>query len=123
MDFLKAIFDPAGIFGNWEDTPGGPPPAPKVRQPPPGFTGDKFSADEEKPNPFAGFIGQMSGGNDPIAQAFDPNVKVRPSDWSAQWAYTPGKGPQWIEPQRVSSDNNVPYAAVVNTGPAKGNRI
>ncbi len=68
-----------------------------------------------------GFISSMTSSPGGVSGAFNPNVKIKPADWSAQWAYSPGKGPQWIEPKRVDQFDN--YAPVVNTGPAKGNRF
>jgi len=128
---VKTIFDPAGIFGNWEDTPGGPAPAPKPQDN--GYMSEIMRAQEEYDRAMrreqmwgAGgdkVAAPLTGKSAVAASAFNPDVKVKPSDWSAQWSYTPGKGPQWIEPKRVSSDNDVPYAAQVNNGPAKGNRF
>lgn len=70
-----------------------------------------------------GFMESMGASSDPRLAAFNPDVKVKPSDWLSQWSYNPSTGLQWIEPKRVSADNDVPWAPVVNNGPVKGNRI
>lgn len=132
--FVKAVFDPAGVMGNWEDTPGSPPPQddniPSVWQRPGGFIGGMMEPIYAAKKQAESHL-RMGDAADKAAQspggatlgAFDPNAKVKPADWSAQWQYSPGKGPQWVEPQRVSSDNSVPWAAQVNNGPVKGNRF
>lgn len=125
---VQAVFDPAGLFGNWDEgsAPVDTTPSFFNTQKPAQAIGQVADAVKKSESGFGndGFLASMTApAGGAAAQAFSPDAKIKPADWSAQWRYEPGKGPQWIEPKRVSSDNDVPYAAVVNNGPVKGNRI
>lgn len=138
-DFVKAVLDPAGVLGNWEDTPGSPPPPPmRMSNDPHHLLGlgryntmmggidanNERLADLKRTQGYMQGLGaSVSPGVEAMKGAWNPDLKVKPADWSAQWSYTPGKGPQWIEPERVSPNNDVPWATKVNNGPAKGNRF
>ncbi len=129
---LQTILDPAGVTSFLADNGG--PVAPGQPDTTPSFWngGDnsflnrlrRTLEDANKQVKTKGFFRDMApDGSFPLAGAFDPNAKVAPPTFQAQWSYAPGKGPQWVEPKRVSSDNSVPWAAQVNNGPAKGNRF
>lgn len=134
MSFLRSlgriVLDPANVTGAFSDDPGAPPPQddgiPSIWQRPGGFIGSLMQPvwnAQDHVNAQRQWDNVAPGPGNKLAGAFDLNAKVKPADWSAQWTYTPGKGPQWIEPKRVSSDNSVPWAAQVNNGPAKTNRF
>lgn len=119
--FVKAVLDPAGIFGNWEDTPGGPAPS----APPSQLAMDAGWAgmNPEKPSLWDNSNGFISGMTDfsktPAATAAFGEGKANPKPFEAQWQFAAGKGPQWVEPKL----ENKQWSPNVTTGPVKGNRF
>lgn len=131
-DVGRVLFDPANVTGlfNESGAPEGPDTVPSFWNGPEGFayglpgkvadTVNQYNQGQKAHGYFESMGAQPGTG---ITKAFDPNRHIAPPDFSSQWQYQAGKGPQWVEPTRVSSDNKVPWAATVNNGPAKGNRF
>lgn len=121
----RMVLDPLNISGQFGSESSGPD-MPSIWNGPDGFLGGRVKPSINAANgPQAadpanyqkGFIQGMAG-----QHGFAPDAGVMPeADFKAQWAYAPGKGPQWTEPQRVGSSGN--YIAAPSTGPVKGNRI
>lgn len=133
--FVKAVFDPAGIFGNWEDTPGSQPDTtPSTWNGPNGFMGGMLQ-------PTLQGIQDYNKSQElflPTAGAdYNSPPPPREAPFQAQWQFTPGKGPQWLEPVdngtttrpkrqgdiTVNETVDNGWSSRINNGPAKGNRI
>lgn len=135
--FIKAALDPAGIFDGLAD-PGSPQPYAPTTQP----SQLALDAASAGMNPEKGFIGGMTGpdtglhlpnASDYLPQEPEPGV----APFQAQWSYSAGKGPQWLEPVDLGTspkttrqgdivrqgtvDNG--WSSQINNGPAKGNRF
>lgn len=147
--FLKTVLDPAGVFDGLAD-PGGPTSAPaNIRQrtsPDEGMFG--FMADINKikdqfnqagPGYIGGMTGPSTGLNLPDAgKDYGPKPEApRVAPFQAQWQFSQGKGPQWLEPvdngtstkqkrqgdlmQTETTDHG--WSSQINSGPVKGNRF
>jgi hypothetical protein len=123
--FARAIFDPANLSGRFDpESSSSGPDVPTTWNTQTGITSmpGRAAAIAQGVNNDKRAEGYFSSMAPPgIAKAFNPNLHIAPPEFNSQWQYSAGKGPQWVEPQRISAKDD--YAAVVNNGPAKGNRF
>lgn len=149
MNLGQMIFDPLGITGVFDerDSPSSPQ-GPTPQKVYPTTWNENGSGEwvhtpgkgnEYVPAPQPGYVQGMTGPSTglylPDAGAYGPqevNTPQKPP-FLAQWQYSPGKGPQWLEPVDngvsfkregdVKKAVNGGWSSAINNGPAKGNRF